>query len=351
MLKGCLSRCRDPPQSSQLRVLVLLQIMDSPAEIQRKLKALLEEHYLYRPVRVTVSAPDSVGGGPNRFEHLKDLLDTPGALKMFCESCKDETSWERLPALEKPGFEFHRREALPQRARPGMFGRGSIVRLSGHYGTQELGYWCVMCKANSRMQGANFWLIAAPTGEEAGKVTLEVMKVGQWPRMTWSALPTLKRLLPKGALDLYKKGVANISEGYGIGALAYFRRLIEETTNELLDLVEQAAALDGNAHAQQAVTRARLSTHAKDRLELIKEVIPQSLRGPGNINPLHRLYAAFSEGLHARAEDECLATASELRFCFEFLFENLRSAMLQAREFHAKMKDVGPAYKPSTGSE
>ena len=41
--------------------------------------------------------------------------------------------------------------------------------------------------------------------------------------------------------DLYKKALINSNFSYGIGALAYFRRVVENKVNDLLDLIADAA--------------------------------------------------------------------------------------------------------------
>ncbi len=44
-------------------------------------------------------------------------------------------------------------------------------------------------------------------------------------------------------LDFYKKGLMTLSHGLGLGAVGYFRRVVEESTEELLTLIYEEASL------------------------------------------------------------------------------------------------------------
>jgi hypothetical protein len=78
-----------------------------------------------------------------------------------------------------------------------------------------------------------------PTGRNVDVVlSCEIVKVGQWP--VWSPKLSTRLLKSLGpSAPLFKRGVACLQEGFGIGASAYFRRVIEEEVKALLDLIEK----------------------------------------------------------------------------------------------------------------
>jgi hypothetical protein len=54
---------------------------------------------------------------------------------------------------------------------------------------------------------------------------------------------------------------------------------------------------------------------------------------PGGHNPLDKLYAPLSAGLHGESDDDCLAIFSDARFAFEYLFKNFAESNAAARRY------------------
>src|SRR5208283_2422826 len=67
------------------------------------------------------------------------------------------------------------------------------------------------------------------------------IKVGQWPPLTIEPSPELAKALGPYDSKLYKKGLIDFNFGHGIGAVGYFRRVLENKINALLDLIVEAA--------------------------------------------------------------------------------------------------------------
>ena len=61
-----------------------------------------------------------------------------------------------------------------------------------------------------------------------------IIKVGQEPAWSIDIEPYLEKIFGKYVND-YKKGLINESQGYGIGAFAYYRRIVEVIIDELLN--------------------------------------------------------------------------------------------------------------------
>ena len=72
-----------------------------------------------------------------------------------------------------------------------------------------------------------------------------IMKVGQYPAWDVSTDPNIERMLGEHA-DYFKKGLICESQGYGIGAFAYYRRIVEEIIGQLLEDI--AGLLSGDEH-------------------------------------------------------------------------------------------------------
>lgn len=146
---------------------------------------------------------------------------------------------------------------------------------------------------------------------------MAVRKVGQSPAWSVATPPEIAVTLQGQSLEFYRRGVLCMSQGFGLGAVAYFRRVVEDATNTILGLVEEAARLEGNTAALAAIAEAKTSRRADEKLKQIADALPPSLRVGGH-NPLSILHDAYSRGVHAEADSECEAIALRFRASLDF---------------------------------
>ena len=176
-----------------------------------------------------------------------------------------------------------------------------------------------------------------PTGTVT--VVTKVQKIGQYPAQSIDVPKGLENNLGEEAINLYKKSLINRNSGYGLGAVTYIRRVVEDKTNELIDVAARLAE-SHNVDAEivkQIRASAQERTTYDQKLKIAATVLPNSLLIEG-VNPLAELYSLVSEGVHALTEEECIAVADETASVFEFIFTNLR-AMTSARQgFVEKVK-------------
>jgi hypothetical protein len=159
------------------------------------------------------------------------------------------------------------------------------------------------------------------------------IKVGQWPPLTIEPSPELAKALGAEDAQLYKKGLIDFNFGHGIGAVGYFRRVLENKINALLDLIEEAARNAKVADEHLAEIEAVKKSHrVEDKIDIASKILPPHLK-PGGHNPLDKLYGPLSAGLHGESDDECLTIFSEARFVFEYLFKNLTENNEEARQY------------------
>jgi len=159
------------------------------------------------------------------------------------------------------------------------------------------------------------------------------IKVGQWPPLSIEPSPELARALGPENSELYKKGLIDFNFGHGIGAVSYFRRVLENKINALLDLIAESAQNANVAPEQISGIEAIKKNHrVEDRIDVASKILPAQLK-PGGHNPLDKLYAPLSAGLHGESDDECLTIFSEARFVFEYLFKNLTESNEEARKY------------------
>lgn len=170
-------------------------------------------------------------------------------------------------------------------------------------------------------------------------VSSETQIVGQVPKPSTTISRTLKNHLGQDA-EIYRKGLICRNEGFGIGAVSYIRRVVENKTNELIDVIADLATAEGLSPDQAEKLRSAKDNKAYDKkLEVAAPLVPASLR-PGDVNPLGELHRLLSLGLHGRTEEECLQIADDTREIFEYVFERLRAQIDAHRSFKDRVTKI-----------
>lgn len=194
------------------------------------------------------------------------------------------------------------------------FGRGlseSVMSPQPLYrGPQLLRYVCTSCEKTS----AEFFIEI-----EAERVR----KLGQRPPWTINVSKRVAEFLGDDLSKIYKNGLVCESQGLGIAAFAYYRRVLEDTIDRLLDAIQEAIDDAGERERYADVMKkCRAEKNAAERISLAKEVLPSSLR-PEGINPLSALHEGLSQGLHSWTEENCLRLAGSIRNSLEFLLAEI----------------------------
>jgi hypothetical protein len=164
------------------------------------------------------------------------------------------------------------------------------------------------------------------------------MKVGQFPSWEISGEPNLEKLLGVHS-GYYKKGLVCESQGYGIGAFGYYRRIVEETIDEMLN--EIAGLISGSDLEiyNEALAKTKATIVTSEKIELVKDLLPTILR-PEGMNPLAALHSALSQGLHAESDEECLELAQHCREVLVFLVNQVAASKETAKSFTTSMRKL-----------
>jgi hypothetical protein len=165
-----------------------------------------------------------------------------------------------------------------------------------------------------------------------------LMKVGQYPAWEIHGNPLIEKLLGKHA-DHYKKGLVCESQSYGIGAYGYYRRIVEETIDELLDEISQLLAGDELSTFSDALAKTKKTIVTQEKIDLVKDLLPPILR-PDGMNPLSVLHSSLSEGLHAASDEACLEQAVIIREVLVFLVNQVAASKAAAKSFTEGMRKL-----------
>jgi hypothetical protein len=278
--------------------------------LRKSAREFLEDAPLFKRVRAQLPSPVASGQDP-----------FPASLGRECETCQQRTTWKRV---EGEG--------------PNHFEKAALVAYRcADCGTKTLASWVRVTRFDEKpipvLPRSGMTLGNSPhTVTVAASSEWEFMKIGQSelpaPRMSRD----VARLLGDEA-QYYKKALACLGEGFGLGACAYLRRIIENRTNALLDRIADVVAADGDEATKARIDGAMKSPYASDRLKVAAEVLPSWLR-PGGANPLAILFGAFSDELHSGTrEEDALTRAQDLCKAFEFLVTRMTEHLADAQRF------------------
>jgi len=256
-----------------------------------ELAKYLVEAPLYQPKQLEVA----FGKTTELVEHQGFLVEeesgipVPEEVERYCTTCRSATNW--------------RWDGLP--------GSAEVIEL----GLKWIPYRCRNCGKESFSVWIRVWL-------SEGKVFVE--KVGQYPKLG-IALPADFEEALGASRGLYIKGMTSRHAGYGIGALAYFRRIIDDTIADILGVLEAAMVeADANADAIETVRRARAGKVFDEKVKLAAEAIPPNLK-PGGMNPFTDLYDLYSIGLHGLSDEECCEIVDAMDEAMKYIYTELKN--------------------------
>ena len=173
-------------------------------------RLFIESYALYKKSR---------GGTPYYFAQA-----IPSIVELLCPVCK-------TPRPHARHHEYGTGEPGDAHFGPGLF---------------FFAYICTYCDSSV----INFWV---ETSESGGWI----QKIGQRPPWLPSVPKDIEGELGDDA-ELYKKALRNMNESYGLGAVAYLRRLFENQINPLLKVLYEIKEAEGASSEELAAIQAAI---------------------------------------------------------------------------------------------
>jgi hypothetical protein len=211
-------------------------------------------------------------------------LFLPAVVRRYCGRCDGERNWD-----------------LP-------YGVGNTDSVGP--GFRHRTYRCKDCGHETFSIWLSWWI--------DGDKTI-IVKGGQYPKIQITLPKAFGDALGKWK-SLYLKAMTLRNNNYGIGAVTYLRRVIEETTDDMLHLLEEQMVATGSPEADVEALRAvKSSTHFEDKVAEAAKVLPEHFR-PDGINPFGDLYRLVSIGLHNKTDEECCEIVDGMDRAFKFIY-------------------------------
>lgn len=161
--------------------------------------------------------------------------------------------------------------------------------------------------------------------------TFRFIKYGEQPPFAPQYDPRVGELL--GADEhYYRKGLDCEGLGMGIGAFAYYRRVLENQRVALFDrVINVAERLGAPIELMEGLRKAGVDGQFTKAIETIKAGPLQAIYVNGH-NPLTLLYDAVSDGLHRQSDEDNMETAQTIRLLLGDLARRLDELMADHNE-------------------
>ena len=160
-----------------------------------------------------------------------------------------------------------------------------------------------------------------------------------WKTYKFGEMPPFGPLTPAKVIELigpdknlFLLGRRAENQGMGIGAFTYYRRVVENQKNRILnEIIRVSKKIHVDPKLITTMEGALEETQFSKAITSVREAIPPVLLING-FNPLTLLHSALSEGLHAQSDNECLELAKSIRVLLTELADRLQQALKEETE-------------------
>ena len=187
----------------------------------------------------------------------------------------------------------------------------------------EFFYVTYLCSNCQRVE--KVFSLAAKTMEE-NKPEGQCYKFGELPTYGPPVSSKLIKLIGPDR-DEFLKGRRCENQGLGVGSFIYYRRVVENQKNRILEQIIKVSEKIGSSKEKvDTLKKAVNETQFSKALEMAKDSIPESLLINGH-NPILLLHSALSEGVHALNDEQCLELSGSIRIVLGELADRLSQAL------------------------
>lgn len=260
------------------------------------------------------TAADQIAAAVRTFTNFLESCG-PDSTQYISELVRITTSGP--DAVATPEIELHCESDSCNGVR--RFHCGNVRLLSEGANFVFLNYFCKNCENFGKT-------FALAVSRDGSKTSGKVRKLGEAPPY---GPPTPSRLMKLVGPDreLFLQGRRAELHGLGIGAFAYYRRVVEEQKGRIIEEIGKVAVkVKPSKETAALFEKAKAETQFTNAIDMIRSAIPEAVLIDGH-NPLTLLHSALSEGLHAQTDQQCLELATSIRVVLTDLAERMSTAL------------------------
>ena len=206
------------------------------------------------------------------------------------------------------------------------------------YSLETILYTCKNCSHSQNIFTLKYKQLEPEKGAEV--IPGSIIKLGEYPPFG-DSIPSKVISLVGIERDFFLKGRRCENQNLGIGAYAYYRRIVENQKDKLIDeIIKVCKKLGKQESLIEDLEKAKNETQFSKAVDSIKEELPTSLYIEGQ-NPLKLLHKAVSKGIHNMTDEECLQYAGSIRIILFELTERINAILKDSKEIHDAISVLG----------
>jgi hypothetical protein len=144
-----------------------------------------------------------------------------------------------------------------------------------------------------------------------------------------------------------------IARGLGIGAYAYYRRIVENTKFDLVaSILAVARATNASPVQIEVLEGAQSERQFSKAIEVLRDVaaIPAVLLIDGH-NPLILLHDLLSEGIHQLSDAECLERAQQAEIILCEIADRMQTSLTERKNVKAAITSIMTRKRGTGGTD
>lgn len=192
-----------------------------------------------------------------------------------------------------------------------------------------INYWCRHCG-----EGHHLFALLFDCDNQA----VRVFKFGQTPASGGPLPKSIEKLLEGSDRDMLMKGRKCERQSLGIGAMAYYRLVVEAMRPKILNQILDECT---DADTQELIKAAILEQRYAESFKIAKDALPPFLIHNGH-NPLAMLYGLISDDLHANTADDsrALSRSKNVLLIIATLLGELQTRRRARADYSAAVQNV-----------
>lgn len=223
--------------------------------------------------------------------------------------------------------------------------RGDDCYTLGQFYYAYVCYQCTNCRSTERV-----YALKVEVG--ADLTSANCTKLYQEPSFGQPIPKRLFKIIGEGNREHFLQARRAIARGLGIGAYAYYRRIVENNKFELIaSVLEVARGTNSSPDQILLLEKAQRETQFSKALDMLQDVtaIPPVLLIDGH-NPLALLHDLLSEGIHQLTDTECLDRAKEAEIILSEIAERMQIALTERKAVKSAISSIMNRKTPAKAS-
>lgn len=170
------------------------------------------------------------------------------------------------------------------------------------------------------------------------RLSIYIEKVGEYPQKEAQVSKEFTKYFDRESCNWYYKAKKMLYENMGIGAFAYYRRIVEK---ELIHFMTDISNLDNSSsdELKKLIDEYEKTNKVHLLYENTYKHLPPSLQGLGE-NPLKLLYQQTSKGLHNLSEEECIDASILVDSLLEFTVKKINEEKHEVKAIREQLKKL-----------